>query len=225
VNTDDPYAINFPAYRKTLLTLLHDDQNDLRQLGNKLSRLDSLERKLSAIKPVAYTCQKRAEQVLGILDVIKEPTANNIGMDGSEAIIILTVHSNLKMMKKVLVHYQKVFADNPTNLAADAIPLLIDRISILKDRTQIFGTMWLDDGNGEIFLVPVRDFMKVNERRMRYGLPPLQRPSISGKKRRSTNRPINALAQESDQREIPEDVYQLNFAYMDVDLLSRRDKK
>ncbi len=85
---------------------------------------------------------------------------------------MLALHSYLDEMKKVLAAYQKVYKRNPDDVNKESIPSLTDRIMVLEQRTQLFGNNWMLDKKGKYFLVPVKDFEHMNQRRAKYGLNP-----------------------------------------------------
>lgn len=202
-----------PEIRQQLLVLLAADQAEIKHLASLVSGNEDTQRQLELIKPVARNSQKRALEALGLIRKLPAPIAPLIGMDGSEAVLILSVHSYLGTMKKIARMYQAAHKKAPELLASDGIPLLLDRISILTNRHQQYGTTWLEDNTGKIFLVPIDDFERVNERRSVYGLPALTRPSNFGDSK--------AKALPSDQMEIPDDVFLSNFAFMDTDLVTK----
>lgn len=199
--------------------MLSIDQREIKKLASSLEGSMSKEEQIKKIKPIAKKCHIRASRVQEILNEIKVPVVTNIGLDGSRAVIILTMHSYLSFMEDVLALYKKCYEKDPNSVAKEWIPSLIDRIMILKRRRQLYGTHWLEDNNNNWFLVPVEDFANVNKRRAKYGLDSLKRPHIplpSGKYRYPLGK---GVAKHSDQRNIPEDIFQLNFVFMDESIL------
>lgn len=189
--------------------MLKADQAALDGLGKKLEGV-SLKDRLRLIKPVAQKCQKRSAEVLELLNVIKEPTIVNIGQDGSEAILVLTLHSNINIMEKVLNIYEKSITKDSSSVALDYVAVLVDRISIIRTRKQKLGTIWLEDINGVTFIAPIINIRDVNKRRINYGLDPI-RNRTGGSDSLSAIREL--------QKEVNDDVYNLNFAFMDKDLI------
>ncbi|MEI9913437.1 MAG: hypothetical protein WDN66_00245 [Candidatus Saccharibacteria bacterium] len=140
IENDAAYNINapvkFPEKRRELLYLLSADQKELKKLSLSIRNTKPESKKILEIKEVAIKCQQRSDRVLEIIDEIVEPSIGNVGREGSEAIVILTMHSYVEAMKKVLYIYQAIFKDRPNDIAGYMIPMLIDRVMVLEKRRQ-----------------------------------------------------------------------------------------
>lgn len=168
--------VKFPAAKKELVNLEREDQAEVRGHSNVLKGLSSESQKRRQSDLLARRCHARADTMLEILGEIKDPTIENIGLEGSKAVSLLALHSYLDVMKKILSVYERNFQENPVNIYYQAIPSLTDRIMILERRIQLFGTNWSVAKDEKIFLIPVKDFATMNQRRARYGLKPTRRP-------------------------------------------------
>jgi hypothetical protein len=159
MNSEEPYTarVKFPQYQAALLKMLREDQKELRSPEPNSEQ-------------TFIHCHRRACKMMEIIKNIKEPTIDNIGANGSQAVTILALHSYLKLMKHILALYEKQFQKDPASIYYQAIPSLKDRIMILEQRKQLFGTNWMVDEAGSQFLVTVQDFPHMNERRLKYGL-------------------------------------------------------
>ena len=170
--------VKYPSLRKLLLSLEAEDQKELRSYYKKYVRAKS-DQQRAALKSEAIKHKKiRSEKLEKILGKIRTPTVENIGLSGSKAVSTLTLHSNPKIIKKILTLYESEFSINPKNIYFQAIPPLKDRLSILSERKQIFGTNWYPDSDGNFHLIPLYDFKKAFEKRKQYGLDPIKRPKI-----------------------------------------------
>ncbi|GAC1390981.1 MAG: hypothetical protein NVSMB46_02000 [Candidatus Saccharimonadales bacterium] len=200
-------TIKYPHIKEELIALDEEDQKEIRHHYQHLQEASSVVEKKQLNDQLATHCHIRAHRMLVILDEIKKPTTDNIGVEGSQAVSLLALHAYVPVMKKVLAIYERIYKTDPTSIYYQAIPPLTDRIMILEQRLQKFGTNWCMDKNGKLFLVPVTDFAHVNKRRREYGLDPIKRPVIL-----SVGAEKNPLgsgdAQASDQKELTDDEYE-----------------
>lgn len=190
--------IKYPEYRARLLKMLQEDQQDIREHSKLYKSAPGTSRTVISRKKLAKKCMNRAEEMLRILEKVKEPTIDHVGADGSQAISVLALHSRLSIMQKVLRVFQKSYRKSPQNVYFEAIPSLLDRVLILQCKKQKFGTQWLVSRDGSFFLYPVEDFKSMNKLRKEHGLPSARRPrdltyGIPGG-------PSPSEARESDQR-------------------------
>jgi|GEM_PF-1012456 len=196
----------FPKFRKELLRMVEEDQKEIRKNFHAYSKIKAEDIKRRKYALVAKNCHARAHRMLEILGEIKDPTIENIGLDGSKAVSLLALHSYLDIMKKVLAIFEAYFEKDPSNIYHQSIPPLKDRIMILEHKKQLFGTNWNMDRNEKPFLITVEDFSKMNNRRSNYGLKPARHP---------VNLAIGAikyplgrgLAKESDQKPLTPEEY------------------
>src|ERR1035437_697643 len=140
--------VKFPSAMKELIGLDKEDQAEIRGHYNALKGLKSEHQKRRQNVLLAQHCHARAHRVLEILEEVKEPTIENIGLEGSKAVSLLALHSYLEIIKKVLDIYSKIYKKSPGNIYYQAIPPLTDRIMILEKKVQLFGTNWSVDENG-----------------------------------------------------------------------------
>ena len=170
--------VKYPHYQEELAKLVEEDQTEARGHYQKLKAL-SLESEKNTLNDQLKThCHERAERMMQILDEIGEPSITNIGVPGSEAVSLLALHSYLDEMKRVLTAYEIAFRRDPADVYNESIPSLTDRIMVFEYRTQLYGNNWSIDKNGKFFLIPVRDFDHMNERRAKFGLNPRMRPTV-----------------------------------------------
>lgn len=139
-------------------------------------QLPSEKEKAAAFMEIAKNCHRRAHEMIKILHQIKEPTAKNIGMDGSSALILLAQHAYIEVKKEVLAQLNYLHQKDPSCIPHVYIPALTDKVMVFEEREQLYGSQWFNTSNGHIFLIKVRNFDTVNERRKEYGLKPISRP-------------------------------------------------
>lgn len=189
-----------------MLELLAEDQQEVRAYS-KLSKAHTDATTISDARwRLLHHSQERAKRMLEILETISAPTIENVGADGSQAISVIALHSRLSVMKEVLSSFEKSHRRDHDSVYYEAIPSLIDRISIFERRRQKFGTQWMLGADGRFFLPPVETFERMNERRVAHGLGKSKRPVdlTYGGPRRGSSRPET---RSSDQRPLTNDEY------------------
>lgn len=202
----------YPEKRQEIMELINKDQAELGKLFDVMPKQNSLKKKIAIIKPVARKCQQRAKIVFNIVNEIGCPNNKAIGSDGSEAVVILILHSEITMMKEILWIFERCYRENPGSIDASLIAMLADRISIIESRSQIYGTTWLQDDVHGRFLVPIKKFASVNKRRKLLGLGDLTKLDPN-------NKNINIKVSAHDQKKISEETYMINFAFMNEKLV------
>ena len=196
----------FPELRQELIRLGAEDQAEIRAHYQKLEALKTVDEKSQLEAQLKAHCHARAERMMEILDIIKEPSISNVGVEGSQVISLLALHSYLDEMKSVLAAFEKVYKQDPTNTHNEAIPSLTDRILAFEHRIQLYGNNWMIDRNGEYFMIPVQDFKHMNERRAQFGLGPRMKPTVYaiGEEKYPLGQ---GLAEAADQKELTNEEY------------------
>jgi hypothetical protein len=90
-----------------------------------------------------------------------------IGDTANEAIFLVIQHSNITIMEKYLPIMRKAVSENKAN--KQNLALLIDRVEMLHNRKQIYGSQ-LYEKDGKYILYDVIEPAKLNERRKEMGL-------------------------------------------------------
>lgn len=124
--------IKYPEVNRLLKRLADEDQLDIRGHYERLKAAKDNKAREEIINVLKSRLRERTEKLINILGIIKAPTIGNIGLDGSKNVAILTLHSNERLIRKVLKLYETEFKTNPGNIYYQAIPPLKDRISIYK---------------------------------------------------------------------------------------------
>ncbi len=172
-----PSPVKYPLFREEILGLVHEDQRVIRENFHRISLIKSKDEREREYLYIAQAGHVRADRLSEILDVIKLPTISNIGVDGSQAVATLALHSYLDLLKRVLGLFERQFEINPEDICCQSIPSLKDRVMILEHKKQLYGTNWMVDNDSRPFLVYMDDFEGINERRAVYGLKPVNRPT------------------------------------------------
>ncbi|HET8992118.1 MAG TPA: hypothetical protein VFN31_03755 [Candidatus Saccharimonadales bacterium] len=199
-------SVAFPELRQDLIQLGEEDQAEIRAHYQTLKSLEAEEEKLELESQLKAHCHARAERMMEILNIIKEPSISNVGEEGSQVISLLALHSYLDEMKSVLVAFEKVYRQDPTNVYNEAIPSLTDRIMAFEHRVQLYGNNWRLDKEGKYFMIPVKDFEHMNERRAQFGLGPRMKPTVYaiGEEKYPLGQ---GLAEAADQKELTDEEY------------------
>ena len=157
---------------------------------------------------IATDAHKRAHRMLQILDLVGQPTIQNIGQEASEAVLLLAQHSHLAIMKKILRKYRSAYKKDARSIPFTYLPSLIDRIMILEHRQQYYGTQWMKSADDIPFLVHIKNFNYVEARRAEFGLGSIKKPTDLASK--TNPHPLGVgNATKSDMRKLTESDYAL----------------
>ena len=113
---------------------------------------------------------RNAEILNEIIDTIGYPTIDTVGKKACEAAWLVIQHSTGKpgFMKKCAKLLENVISENKAE--SWYLAYLTDRIAVLEDKPQLYGTQFDWDENGELSPNVVDDLTKVNQRRKAIGL-------------------------------------------------------
>jgi hypothetical protein len=197
--------MNYPLLRDELLAMLKQDQKEVRAQSKAYKRAPKGASTKHSRGRLAVRSLERAERVMEILDEIGLPTIDNIGVDGSQAVSVLTIHSRLSIMKKTLRLFEKCYEQDPSSIYHEAIPALTDWILILERKKQRYGTQWMIGADGTFFLPQVENFKNINKLRAKYGLHRIRQPRDLTYGTPKGPPPLEA--QQSDQRPLEQEEY------------------
>jgi hypothetical protein len=171
--------MEYPELASELIALLEADQREFREFAKLYHAAEPVRRVLDAHRArLRINSRKRAKRMQEIVRLISRPTISRVGIEASEAIAVIALHSTEQTMREVLKLFTTCYAEEPDDVYYQVIPALLDRTLILEHRKQKFGSQWMQGEDGFSFLYPIEDFAHVNERRVEYGLEPLRRPRI-----------------------------------------------
>lgn len=166
--------VRFPENRKKLLKIAEEDQ--LERSSSNFFTSD----KNTAVA-IKLREDKRADEVLRIMDQIKTPTARNIGIDGSRAVWLIALH-NMEyrgLGRRVLKKMRQIYYRNPNEVFYPGIPYLADRLAIVSgkyshDTKQLYGTQnWFvrdDKGKSKSGRYPIKDKVNLPKRLRKFGI-------------------------------------------------------
>lgn len=169
-NSDSDSEPCYPKEHWQLLGLMAEDQVD---------RLDIDINSKAAWTRLQKRDKKRLQTMLELLARFKQPTVENIGQDGSKAVWLLAQHSDLVTMQHILRLFVRLHRQNKP-IYHQGIPYLKDRINILQNKKQHYGTQFLIDEKGDWQLRPLVSKKYVNKWRAEFDLEPLAEALISG---------------------------------------------
>ena len=95
-------SVVYPELRQELIKLGEEDQTEIREHYKKLNALKTDAEKEQLETQLKAHCHTRAERMIEILKTIKEPSISNVGIEGSQVISFLALHSYLDEMKNSL---------------------------------------------------------------------------------------------------------------------------
>ena len=195
--------MKYPSYYSELIKMVESDQAEVKSFSRDYSSMskDEISRRKADL---LLHSKARAKRVLEIINEIGLPTIEAIGYEGSQALSLIALHSTYSTMKIVLDIYMKAFLAHPNSIYPEAIPPLIDRVRIIEGKKQLYGTQWLLGEDGQPFLYPIENFKEVSNRRAKFGLGTLKRPTNLAI---STQSQKQIPARKSDQRKSTEQEY------------------
>jgi len=117
---------------------------------------------------------RNAEILNKIIDTIGYPIIDEVGKEANDAAWLVIQHSIgqpnfMKKCVKLLENAVSKDKANPRNLA-----YLTDRIAVFEAKSQLYGTQFDWDENGELSPKPFDNLTKVNQRRKSIGLNTLE---------------------------------------------------
>ncbi|MBN2612476.1 MAG: hypothetical protein JXB00_13035 [Bacteroidales bacterium] len=120
---------------------------------------------------IRFTDSINLQNVIGILDTYGWLGADKIGITGNHALFLVIQHSNKATMEKYLPMIQEAVKSG--NASSQNFAMLKDRVEMLNQRPQIYGTQ-IQVIKGEHKLYKVLDEKNINNRRSEVGLEPIE---------------------------------------------------
>lgn len=149
----------YEGVRKTLEKVLKDDQK-FRDPNYDHFRQDSLDR-------------KNIQVVAKIIDSLGWLGEDKIGTDANLALFVAIQHArDLETMEKYLAVMKKAVLNG--NAKKKQLAYLIDRVELLNNRKQIYGTQLSFKNNGRAYVGNILDSMQLNARRKKMELDPIE---------------------------------------------------
>lgn len=173
--------VRFPDLRARLIRIALEDQKVRKSptfTANDQPTKDSYSR--------SDRC--RAKEVLIILEIIKTPSVDNIGLDGSRAVWLIAQHNpDYKNLGEIVLRKMtKLYRKNKNQVYYKGIPYLTDRLMIFKQLAegvaiensrelnlhlkQLYGTQFWINPNGKQVKFKIIKPKKLQSRRREFGL-------------------------------------------------------
>ena len=113
---------------------------------------------------------KNANILNEIIDTIGYPTIDKVGKEANEAAWLIIQHSigQPEFMRKCAALLENAVKENRADVKS--LAFLTDRIAVLEEKPQLYGTQFDWDKFGNLTPNPFDDLNKVNERRKSIGL-------------------------------------------------------
>ncbi|MBK7969905.1 MAG: hypothetical protein IPK08_13710 [Bacteroidetes bacterium] len=113
---------------------------------------------------------KNANILNDIIDAIGYPTFDKVGKEASDATWLIIQHSigQPEFMRKCAELLENTVRENKADVKS--LAFLTDRIAVLEEKPQLYGTQFDWDKFGNLSPNPFDDLNKVNERRKLIGL-------------------------------------------------------
>jgi hypothetical protein len=113
---------------------------------------------------------RNAKILSEIIDSIGYPTIDKVGKEANEATWLIIQHSigQPEFMRTCAELLETAVRENKADLKS--LAYLTDRIAVLEEKLQLYGTQFDWDENGNLSPNPFDDLNKVNERRKSIGL-------------------------------------------------------
>jgi hypothetical protein len=118
------------------------------------------------------TDNENQQIVMNIIETCGFPTKNEVGENGMTAIFLALQHGNPTGRKEYFPLLKK--ACRKGDIEQQYIALLEDRILVDEGEKQIYGTQLIKINDGELKLAPLVNPQKVNKRREKVGLTPIE---------------------------------------------------
>ena len=150
-----------PDYEKVRIQLekVYDDDQRYRENVHNISTQMELDQKNTAI-------------VTKIIDSLGWLGENEIGHKANMALFLVIQHSpKLETMEKYLPKLRE--AANHGKADKKQLAYLIDRVEILNNRPQIYGTQFQIDDRNKVVLSPLKDSVNIEQRRKEMNMEPL----------------------------------------------------
>lgn len=157
--------------RAELITMVQEDQKARQKLINAGMQDQELIRKVMEID------SRNTERLQEIIDRHGWPTTSMVGEDGTAYAFLIVQHAdrNPAFQKHSLELMQEVAANNPSEVYLSGVALLTDRVRLAQGQKQLYGTqVGINPQTKKLVLFPVENPDKLGERRVAYGLPPME---------------------------------------------------
>lgn len=151
----------------------------LSSLLNKLARIDQESAKKSdKSSDWSETTKIYKANMLELKNIIRKygwPTISLVGHKASRNAWLIAQHSrhDAAFQKRCLKLLNSIYRRNPKDIDKQNIAFLTDTILVSEGKKQTFGTQFYTNRKGVFELRSTKDIKNIDERREKYGIPPL----------------------------------------------------
>lgn len=162
--------INFDEIRNVLDSIYIEDQKYRLEIDSMNNRFGWQSKEMKDHwNKIRKTDSSNLIKVQKILDTYGWLNANQVGKTANSTLFLVIQHSNQKTQEKYLPMMRKAVKEGKAN--SKSLALLEDRVSLGKGELQIYGSqIRKDHKTGEMYVRPLIEPEKVNERRKKVGL-------------------------------------------------------
>lgn len=116
--------------------------------------------------------RKNVAVIKKIIKIHGWPTISLVGKKQSKNAWLIVQHAehDVKFQESVLKLLIRQYSENPKSIDPSGIAFLTDRILVLKNKKQKFGTQFFTDKNGAFKLWPIKSLKGIDEVRKKYHL-------------------------------------------------------
>jgi len=167
----------YPQIAQTLVQMQKADLTLREQLIQENKLFEGYNETMEALH------NQNADQMAAIMEQIGYPTPEKVGKEAAEAAWLIVQHaiSNPLFMKNCAQALQKEVQNGKAE--AKHWAYLTDRIAVLGDKKQLYGTQFDWDEHGELSPLPIKYKKTVNKRRVSMGFNTLEEQIILMRKR------------------------------------------
>lgn len=169
---------NKTGFNKTLMaqldTIHQEDQKYRIRLDELLKKSRTESENMELITLIELMNEKDSLNLIKVETIVNEYGwlgADVIGKQGNKTLFLVIQHSNLETQLKYLPIMREALTVG--NINSNDFALLEDRIAMGQGKRQIYGSQIKIDGD-EFYVYPIIEPEKVNERRSKVGLEPIE---------------------------------------------------
>ena len=111
---------------------------------------------------------KNLNTVKKIITEIGLPTISNTSYEAYKSVILVALHSgDAKFLKEILEQLQSV---NPSTIERRDIAYITDKMRVIENQPQLYGTQYKIDPNGNVNYIEIEDVENLEQRRRELGM-------------------------------------------------------
>jgi len=128
--------------------------------------------------------KKNSDKLKAIIKKYGWPTISLVGKRSNRGAWLIVQHADhdVEFQEKCLKLMQKIWAENPNDIAVTNLAFLKDRTLVNRGKKQLFGTQFYLNKKCKMVPKPIKDPKGLERIRAKYGLPPFKDYLESAKK-------------------------------------------